>query len=831
MSSTKLVGVAESAAEPHELDAPMGAPKNALPPEVQVRRTKAGYQSAELSQAPTGLALSGGGIRSATFCFGFVRALAQNQVFSRFDYLSTVSGGGYIGAALGRLYDDTQSAQQVEAGIARKDSMLLWWLRNNGRYLTPAGAPDVGQACASVLRGVLATHFEIGVLLMLMSSIMVLPYLILQAWASGPWAMWLLEFQLNAGSFWWWALALPTVMAGHNIFGYWYVRECRQSFRAWLDVAVAVACAVVGWIWGASVLRDLSAGPSQSLTGSVVSALACLLLFTPSTAVAWRTLSPEDNVSRGRLHRTKAFALALWIALSMLIAGALDWLSWMVANGLATATLSRAWAGLLAALPVPLLLLSRWGLPRVTAWLSKRKTRPVRIEKLLNIAGLALLAALALAWATAFQYFAGPTMHWEWLPGWFKVSPGAFEVQGWKWAILTSVPLLYVLATLPNVEMLNLSSLHNFYRARIERAYVSAGNYKRFGPKGALVQATREATNVAGSLREAIDGDDIELLAYAPHLHGGPVHLINCCINQTVDDRTENYNADRKGVALTVSSLGVETGTHPPQPGSVAPGKLSTWAAISGAAASSGLGSRTAPGLAALLFLSGLRLGYWQERLAANGKGRRLYRPELIRAEATARFPGLRSSHWYISDGGHFDNTGVYALLKRQPRLIVAADCGADPDYRFGDVENLVRKAQIDYRADIVFVRPQLPANTTDAEKQLHASIALPDEITLSTTEAAYILLGCVHYEDGSKGTLVILKPRRVPHITLDVAAYASRNATFPQQATSDQFFDEEQWEAYHQLGYQLGNQLTAAHLSLLQVWANCDVEMGSGRA
>src|SRR5262245_38530249 len=45
----------------------------------------------------TGLALSGGGVRSAAFCLGALQALHQCGVLKRVDYLSTVSGGGYIG--------------------------------------------------------------------------------------------------------------------------------------------------------------------------------------------------------------------------------------------------------------------------------------------------------------------------------------------------------------------------------------------------------------------------------------------------------------------------------------------------------------------------------------------------------------------------------------------------------------------------------------------------------------------------------------------------------------------------------------------------------------
>lgn len=50
-----------------------------------------------------GLALSGGGIRSATYCLGVLQALAYRRALPNIDYLSTVSGGGYIGASLSYL--------------------------------------------------------------------------------------------------------------------------------------------------------------------------------------------------------------------------------------------------------------------------------------------------------------------------------------------------------------------------------------------------------------------------------------------------------------------------------------------------------------------------------------------------------------------------------------------------------------------------------------------------------------------------------------------------------------------------------------------------------
>ncbi|MEJ8839326.1 patatin-like phospholipase family protein [Ramlibacter sp. AN1133] len=785
---------------------------------VTARRAAAGYPDAELARPHWALALSGGGIRSATFCFGLIRAFARNGVFRRFDHLSTVSGGGYIGAALGRLYDGKRTAAEVEAGIARDDTLLLWWLRSNGRYLTPAGARDLGQAFASVFRGIMATQFEVGMLLIVMTGLLLLPYVLLQAVNSDAWAAWLTHFHENAGSFWFLALSIPIAFASHNIFAYWFVRGTRTSRSTATDLLVAAACAYLGWNWGSDALNALAVPPSAPR--HVLAALACLLLFTPATAIIWRLLHGQASVPAARLGHTKGLALSLWALLLMAVAGILDWASWFLARWLAEANAPLK-VSLVSALPVPLVAGARLALPRIRKWMEQAKTRPVKTERLLHIAGLSLLMLLALAWATMCQFLI-VHLQWQWLHVAVGAPGQAAAVGVAKWLVLVGLPLIYILARMRDLEMLNLSSLHNFYRARIERAYVSCGNAERFG-QSVLAGADRPSTSLARSVIEAMHGDDIELAQYQPHAAGGPIHLVNCCINQTLDDRTQNYNADRKGVALTVSSFGAETGGElPPADAAAVPGKLSTWAAISGAAASSGMGSQTSPGLAALLFLSGLRLGFWHASLLRpdGGTWRALTRPELIHAEGMARFPGLRSPQWYLSDGGHFENTGVYALLKRKARLIVVADCGADPDYRWEDVENLVRKAKIDYGTVIRFVLPpELGLSATDAEKSLHASIGSPSAIQREEGNA-WLLLGCVTYADGSGATLLVVKPRPVPGMTLDLSSYAARNKEFPQQSTGDQFFDEMQWEAYHQLGLMLGAPLTEANLNLIETWA-----------
>jgi len=102
-----------------------------------------------------GLAFSGGGIRSATFNLGLLQALAQKGLLSKFDYLSTVSGGGYIGSwltAFTKRYTDPTKDQWagnefsgIEKALSpsrydpdqRSEPPVMHWLRLYSNYLTP----------------------------------------------------------------------------------------------------------------------------------------------------------------------------------------------------------------------------------------------------------------------------------------------------------------------------------------------------------------------------------------------------------------------------------------------------------------------------------------------------------------------------------------------------------------------------------------------------------------------------------------------------------------------------------------------------------------------
>ena len=99
-----------------------------------------------LDQKRTALCFSGGGIRSATYCLGVLRSLARLRLLDKFDYLSTVSGGGYIGSWLTAwIHRHPRGLPGVMTALAggsnsglEHEAEPVRWLRNYSNYLTPA---------------------------------------------------------------------------------------------------------------------------------------------------------------------------------------------------------------------------------------------------------------------------------------------------------------------------------------------------------------------------------------------------------------------------------------------------------------------------------------------------------------------------------------------------------------------------------------------------------------------------------------------------------------------------------------------------------------------
>lgn len=393
-------------------------------------------------------------------------------------------------------------------------------------------------------------------------------------------------------------------------------------------------------------------------------------------------------------------------------------------------------------------------------------------------------------------------------------------------ALIAFGAVVYLLLTGRNFEFLNLSSLHTFYRARLARSYLGAANPARFGAPETL-GATNPVPAGAGPQFRLVDvpdpDDDVLMTDYEPHLFGGPVHLINVCLNQTHDPRGGLFNQDRRRQSLAVAPGGlVRVGLAAWQScDRDAALTLGAWTAISGAAVAPGLGSSTRGGLSALLAFAGVRLGYWwtAERRVGNAHpcGHPAKTLGLLR-EVLADFDADPGKDWFLSDGGHFENTGVYTLLAEKAEFIVVADCGADPEYRFGDLENLVRKARIDFGAEISFLRPRGKASPPVGHAATLRSFGALATLS-SADSSACLALARIAYASGEQGLLLVVKPNLCDALPVDLLNFAADNQSFPQQTTGDQFFDEAQWESYYQLGRLLANGLTPEFID----WLRCD--------
>ncbi|NKI94466.1 hypothetical protein [Rhizobacter sp. SG703] len=804
-----------------------------------------------LALPTVGLALSGGGVRSATFALGLLRGLAQNRgqqhgqpnserpdpadrslvadgMLGRVDYLSTVSGGGYTGAMFGRLVQ-AFGLPQAQALLARSDSPVLQWLRRNGRYLSPAGSRDIGIAVVTYLRAWLAIHTEFMFACMLLGLLVIAPHLAqhsTQLLDPQGWERWFTP---------WWpvALSLWAATAPGLVAGYWAARDshdpnARAVGPGWRDMVFVAAMAIAAWL----LLRALRSGDTvnpvhDALDWATAALLALLSIVVGQLFVQARlALGREPHalaVARLRNQLTRWLKAATLVVVAIGGMGALDRASWWVLEELQSGN-QWLWGGVgfgglvvlvLRRLAQPLQQMAAEAGARARGWL----------PRLMDVGSLVGLLALVTAWLVVLQ--------------WFVFAPDTFsalrEVPAWMRALLVGgLWLGWIVLTAGNAQMANTSSLHSFYRARLTRAYLAVGNPRRGLAGGPLPRGdgTRQATHDVTSV---VDGDDSALDSYRPETRGGPIHLVGTCLNQTRDDQSGLYNADRKGTAVTATWRGLEIGPAEfvaLQPGDDT-GTLGRWIAVSGAAASPGAGSYTSRGLALLVYFLGVRLGHWvrapRESVQLRWLSRLAWRfapkPLMLASEASATFYGVERPWWYLSDGGHFENSGIYPLLKRETDFMVLADASCDGDYSFGDIENLVRKARIDFGAEIDFY--------TREEAQHLFSLAGSDLTVLSPEQMADnhssrgVLLARVRYRErvGPRGpwrpeaTLLVVKPNLHDALDVDLLAYARQHERFPHESTGDQSFDEAQWESYHRLGEDFGRALHDTWLAQLPGW------------
>ncbi len=901
------------------------------------RRKAAGLPSAEKEDNRLGVALSGGGIRSATFSLGLFQSLARRGLIRRIDYLSTVSGGGYFGGFLGSLFTrsridresgnhekkragDNRRVEEVEATLADSRSPSVRFLRENGRYLSPNGTADLWTGVAFQLRNWVTIHLTLCVLfLMVFMGADALREVLSHV---GPLREILARFPLpapHAGSRIWWS---PWVWTPLLPFIFWVLpmgwafwltplRFHRRNWRLGLAFWLTVGLGLIYWI----ALPYVPGSADQplvylaGLTMVIVAGFGALYYFIAQAASGNpQEFSPQETASRIRRNLTTALAEGLIVTASLWIFSVIDSLGQTVYAVVHHVGATAFLFNLKSFLALSLLVLLAGLAHQIKALLSGSLTHSW--ISILRTAFVWILAVSCVLFTLVAVNALGHGFAWRWKSPHgdlgrvlYEGVKASAEQQPNPAGRIESLPLgerslpaiLFFFFAFAFcgllvglfVNFVNLSSLQALYGARLTRAYLGASNRRRWKPEGQNVT-------------DIIQGDQVYFHDYAPQRRGGPLHLLNITLNETVSGKSQIEWRDRKGLGLTVGPCGISVGKsdhavwkHPP--GSrvdrrttesemvadlrddwfveylerwlperdvvyradseskrgqfqifntvnrVETLSLGSWMSVSGAAFSTGMGPATNPAVSLLHAYFNLRLGYWWNsgiaphsrsirtpigwsRKIGEGFSALFPAQSYLLDEFLGRFHGPARKYWNLSDGGHFENTGAYELIRRRLPFIVILDDGMDPAYEFADLANLVRKARLDFGAEIRFF------NEDDIRRYVHhdfrSVIGTLEQLRERNLEGIptgaaigpHAALAWVFYpvECGKEmeftgkygapaSVILVVKPSLSGNETEDLLNYKSAMETFPQEPTVDQDFDEAQWESYRELGEHIG--------------------------
>jgi len=521
-----------------------------------------------------------------------------------------------------------------------------------------------------------------------------------------------------------------------------------------------------------------------------------------------------------------AFGWAAWCLLTFFSLPLLEWIQSRM-NGWITPLLGTGWVGSL--------LVSIF-MRRPEAASAKKV---FHIERRLNLAATVFVAGLLFVTAAATQKilfsavynFSG--MKFETLPA--QVGPQPFgrlvdihtpfidslisnNVAPLNLTILTlAIGVLLAITILFAWRVdINKFSLHNMYKNRLIRCYLGASNQKNRNEQPFVGLDDRDDFSLS------LMGDGFKEDKTTPQL---PFHIINatlnitqgsnlawqerkaasfvftplCCgysLERTQGDTTSlNKNDSTENAIHAVSEQTKpayrSTREYASKDQEEEGFTLGMALATSGAAVSPNMGRASLPMLAFILTMFNIRLGRWSPNPA--GDCWRSPSPKLGLVALLQELLGHsdeRSPYVYLSDGGHFDNLGIYELIRRRCSVIFAVDASADAKREMSDLADTVRKCRVDLGVDISF-------------KQLNDFRG--DDNALC--ERGYIT-GTIQYDAQTVGTIILIKPSMMKDRdeSVDIINYAIENPTFPHQTTVDQFFDESQFESFRQLGKLLGD-------------------------
>jgi hypothetical protein len=886
------------------------------------------------------LCLSGGGIRSACFALGVLQALAthprragdnkpvtspQKSLLPQFTYLSTVSGGGYIGSWLS-TWITRVGYPLVWAGLVRRPDDLrdpgaephaISWLREHGNYLTPQlglTSPDTLTTIAIFLRNLVLNWL---VLLPLLCAPLILMKLLALV-------IFFLSSQNSPELFGWLAfiglvllLAALRFMARHRPSLYrhsadvWKKQRADQgrvikrallpnmaaAFVFTMCMALAASTKVGGqyggWVkdlfqldqgrfflsdllklgagcgaglyalsWVASLPRVSQAGDFLRWTsaGAIYGMLVAVVayFFANDFIGDWIFFSLGEwikrlwsllvatNLATSDVDRYKHMLVLIHFGVPLLLLAQLS--AEMIFVGLSSyqphSDDDREWLGRAAALsllasvgwlivmylifvggdiaykmitdPVESLFLA--GALCITALLAAVLGRSHRTaaqsEPVLGIKPKSvhtILAIVAIICAGLLVVIASALLDLAVLGHAItdrrEHSPGPDALR-----LLAALILVLILgANASKFINVNRFSMHALYRNRLVRTFLGA---------------TRDPRD-ANPFTNFDEGDNPEMYTLwtrkspsggAPEAAGSqgwrPFHIVNIALNVTSSEKHLAWQ-ERKAAPFVVTPMHSGSAIAGFRDSEQYGGKISlgTAMAVSGAAASPNQGYNSSAPVAFLMALLNVRLGWWLGNPGRAGNATFNHDgPKTAARSLIAELIGATredQEYVYLSDGGHFENLGIYEMVRRRCRLIVVSDAGCDPAFAFEDLGNAVRKIEIDLGVPIRFrglpdLKPRPPVGRDLGPGYPYHAIG---EIDYPAADGG-----------GEKGVILYIKPGyHGSEVTAGVRSYAIANPEFPHDPTANQWFGESQMESYRALGFEITDNLLCGAIERLK--------------
>jgi hypothetical protein len=800
------------------------------------------------------LCISGGGIRSATFALGALQGLADHGVLGDFDYLSTVSGGGYIGGWLTSWKQRAGCLEKVLPAL-RTDAPLpadgqidpIGHLRDYNNYLSPRMgflSADTWTLAATVIRNMTLNWL---VLLPLLMFALMAPRLILAlglfkdnfapfyGFPIPPAVLSFLGYAIPVISGGFFALAIFNAMrylpgvGGRAHSEKDFLMNCLtpmvlaalgfMTYDSWfnpsdLDVAPPPPYPVMlAWIGGFCAagwiaflvfcvngirqrLRYLFGPISLAiiLTGAGTALAARLLVTSIYLETSWplyttigppllllafmtagslfvgltsRTLGDEDREWLARAAAWMLLFVFCWAGICGLVliapSGIFALHSIWARSGIATLGGLAGWICSAAGFG------SR-STPDEPAGQTTKPTLKSGVKEVVaKLAAPVFVAALLIGLAILTNWMLSAT---GLAPSDWTSHEQFLEFTRVDLIVLGALAFLLIAWVAARYININKFSLHAMYRSRLIRAYLGASNK---APKNNPFLAFTET-------------DNIHMGKLTPTLK--PFHVVNITLNLVAGKRLAWQQ--RKAESFTVSGLHSGSWRLGYRPSSAYGGRdgisLGTAITISGAAASPNMGYHSSGVVGFIMTLFNARLGAWLGNPGPAGESTwREDGPSSAVGSLVKEAFGLTnddSKYVYLSDGGHFENLGLYEMIRRRCRRVVVLDSGCDPGFIYEDLGNALRKIRIDMGIPIDFddalMRPL-------RDKTKRCAVAAIRYSALNSTEP--------------DGVLIYIKPIILGNEPPDVATYHASHPEFPHQSTANQWYDESQTESYRMLG------------------------------